>query len=90
MSAQSFPPGAGLGTPFRAFSSDLSSGLVWGGPRGPRGFFEGPPLAGVPAEYENYYLAGFPGGALQPLLAQAPSMPAAEFQLEFLGATPDL
>ncbi|HEY7831713.1 MAG TPA: hypothetical protein VIC06_14215 [Solirubrobacteraceae bacterium] len=90
MSAQSFPPGAGLGTPFRAFSSDLSSGLVWGGPRGPRGIFEGPPLAGGPAEYENYYLTGLPGGTLQPLLARAPSMPAAEFQLEFLGATPDL
>jgi hypothetical protein len=90
MSAQSYPPGAGLGTPFRAFSSDLSSGLVWGGPRGPRGFFEGPPLAGGPAGYENYYLDRLFGGALQPLLAQAPSMPANEFQLEFLGATADL
>jgi hypothetical protein len=90
MNAQSFPPGAGLGTPYRAFSSDLSSGLVWGGPRGSHGVFEGPPLAGGPAEYENYYLAGLSGGTLQPLLARAPSMPAAEFQLEFLGATPDL
>jgi hypothetical protein len=90
MSAQSFPPSAGLGTPYRAFSSELSSGLVWGGPRGPRGLFEGPPLAGAPAEYENYYLAGLSGGTLQPLLARAPSMPANEFELELLGTTPDL
>jgi hypothetical protein len=90
MSAQSYPPTAGEGTPYRAFSSNLSSGLVWGGPRGPRGFFEGPPLAGAPPEYENYYLAGIPSGALRSLLSRIPTMPADEFRLEFLGATPNL
>jgi hypothetical protein len=90
MTAQSYPPAAGAGTPYRAFSSDLSGGLVWGGPRGPRGFFEGPPLADAPAEYENYYLAGVPDNALQPLLSRTPSMSADEFRLEFLDATQNL
>ncbi len=90
MNAQSFPPGAGEGTPFRAFSSDLSAGLIWGGPRGPRGLFEGPPLAGSPPLYENYYLAELPGGGLQPLLSKTPGTPADEFRLEILGVSADL
>lgn len=90
MNGQSFPIKAGGGTPYRAFSTDLSSGLVWGGAAGPSGFFEGPPLAGAPAEYENYYLAGIPSEALRPIVARAPSVPANEFRLAFLGATPDL
>jgi hypothetical protein len=90
MSAQSYPPAGGAGTPFRAFSADLASGLVWGGPAGPHGF-EGPALAGSPAGYENYYLAETSsGGGLQPVVAHAPSMAFSEFRLEFLGATTDL
>src|ERR1700686_1776988 len=81
----------GRGTPFRAFSPDLSGGLVFGGNRG--GFHrpvESPSLAGAPVGYENYYLYGIPGGDLQPLLTHAPDVPGDEFGLTFLGGTADL
>lgn len=83
------------GTPYRAFSTELSSGLLAGGERGGSNHserpVESPPLTpGAPAGYENYYLSGVPGGALQPLLTQAPSLPPNAFSLEYLGATPDL
>src|ERR1700686_2412585 len=71
---------AGEGTPFRAFSSDISNGLVFGGIRG--GFHrpvESPSLDGAPAGYENYYLYGVPGGGLKPLLTHAPDVPGEEF-----------
>jgi len=83
----------GAGTPYLAFSPDLSSGLVFGGTRDSFGErpVESPPLApGAPAGYENYYLAGIPSGALQPMLVGTPSVPPEEFSLEFVGATPDL
>jgi hypothetical protein len=80
----------GGGAPYRAFSLDLSAGMVSGGNnRSPSGV-QSPPLAGAPAGYENYYLYGIPGGALQPLLTAAPSVAPGEFGLEFLGDTPDL
>src|ERR1700686_810338 len=82
---------AGEGTPFRAFSSDLSEGLVFGGNRGgSHRPVESPSLAGAPAGYENYYLYGIPAGGLQPLLTHAPEVPAEEFALRFRGGTPDL
>src|SRR6202140_5285554 len=85
---------AGHGTPYRAFSSDLSAGLVYGGARGPslglKHPVESPSLAGAPAGYENYYLYGIPAGGLQPLLTHAPDMLPEEFALLFLGGTPDL
>jgi hypothetical protein len=80
----------GLGTPYRAFSEDLSSGLMWGGTRGGSGPVESPSLAGAPEGYENYYLHSILNGALQPLLNQVPNIPAATFSLQFVGNTPDL
>jgi hypothetical protein len=84
----------GSGTPYDAFSTDLSMGLVFGGSRGGSNLsrpVESPPLAGAPAGYENYYLNSIAnGGALQPLLTNTPSVPPGEFGLEFLGSTPDL
>jgi hypothetical protein len=88
-SAQTYNFG-GLGTPYRAFSSDLSSGLMWGGTRSGSGPVESPPLAGAPEGYENYYLNEIPSGALQPLLSELPSVPAAAFKLEYVGGTPNL
>ena len=83
--------GQAEGTPFRAFSSDLSDGLVFGGIRGGFGRqVESPSLAGAPAGYENYYLYGVPAGGLQPLVTRAPDVPAKEFALRFRGGTPDL
>ena len=82
----------GLGTPFRAFSSDLSHGLIWGGTRGGGATrpVEGPSLAGAPPGYENFYLDSIPSGALQPLLTEAPAVSADAFELKVLGTTADL
>jgi hypothetical protein len=82
----------GEGTPFRGFSSDLSSGLIWGGDTRRAGVgIASPPLApGAPPGYENYYLDALPGRALQPLLTHAPSQDPGEFAFEFLGSTPSL
>ncbi|HEY7829487.1 MAG TPA: hypothetical protein VIC06_02855 [Solirubrobacteraceae bacterium] len=90
MSAQTFGAG-GQGTPYDAFSEDLSLGLVFGGLRGIGGRpVESPPLAGAPAGYENYYLNQIPHGPLQPVLSKAPGIPPEAFSLGFLGATQDL
>jgi hypothetical protein len=82
----------GWGTPFRAFSPDLSSGLISGGDGREEGVgVESSPLApGAPPGYEDYYLDGIPGGALQPLMTHAPSSPPDQFAFEFLGSTPNL
>jgi hypothetical protein len=93
------PPGSnetynivGDGTPFRAFSQDLSTGLLSGGDIHREGTgVENPPLApGAPPGYENNYLRTDPGGTLRSLLTHAPSATARDFALEFLGASPDL
>jgi hypothetical protein len=93
---------AGEGTPYEAFSSDLSSGLMFGGLRFAERPVENPPLADAPAGYQNYYLRTIPtiaeAGSAHleallthaTLLAHAPSLPPEAFSLEFLGATPDL
>jgi hypothetical protein len=89
MSNQSYEI-AGQGLPYRAFSQDLSVGLLFSGERGSYGV-QNPPLApGAPAGYENDYLYGIPGGAPQPLLTCVPALPPQEFRFDFLGATPDL
>ncbi len=89
--AQTYPLGGG-GTPYSAFSSDLSRGLMYGGARRGGGAFpvESPPLAGAPAGYENYYLNDVPAGVLQPLLTSAPSLLPEDFELRVQGVTPDL
>ncbi len=91
MSAQTYTLG-GAGTPYVAFSSSLSSGLVFNG----RGGYqyghpvESPPLAGAPAGYQNYYLREIPGDVSQALLTKKPSQSSKIFSLEFLGASSDL
>lgn len=98
--SQSYPI-ANRGTPYPAFSTDLSTALLFGGSRGTSSEnqpVESPPLApGAPVGYEDYYLGALsdglnalPDGALVPLLTQTPSVLPGEFNLEFLGATPDL
>jgi hypothetical protein len=91
---------ASVGTPYDAFSSDLSSGLVLGAERGEYGGHhypaEGPPLAGAPAGYQNIYLreisvlTGSAAPHLEALLTRVPTEPPEAFLFNFLGATPDL
>jgi WD40 repeat protein len=102
MSAQAY--GQGTGAPYKAFSPDLSMGLVFAGPLFPgSNAVETPPLTdSAPGGYENYYLRTVPAIAesasarLQPLLtretllAHAAGVSASAFRLEFLGATSDL
>ena len=81
------------GPPYKAFSADLSSGLLLNGSalNGRHGV-ENPPLpgSGAPAGYENYYLNTFAGDVFDALLTSTPALPPDEFEMEFVGATPDL
>lgn len=94
---QVYPPG-GAGTPYDAFSMDLARGLEFGGVGGFQVGHpvESPPLGGAPAGYENYLIneIHYPGdpkeASLVSILNEVPSQPSDKFELEFLGATPDL
>jgi hypothetical protein len=88
----------GEGGPYKAFSSDLSTGLL--ARDGENEPIRNPPLTGdSPANYQNYYLhnnhdggnAGFQAVLTEALLNGAPSVePSSEFKFRFEGATPDL
>lgn len=90
---------AQAGVPFQLFSSDLSRGLLLSGRhcRSQEGAcpVANPPLAGTdaPPGYQNYYLrqagAGFAALLGMGDLA-ATAVAAAEFDLNFVGAAPDL
>jgi hypothetical protein len=92
------PTNAGAGeTPeYRAFSADLSLGLIWAGPGGlgVRHPVEDEPLSGsgAPAGYQNYYLRENDAGKVQALmqLPFTPEEPSTIFEMELLGATQDL
>ncbi len=79
----------GHGAPYKAFSSDLSRGLLISGDIKP---IANPPLApNAPAGYQNYYRHSFDGESFEPLLTSTPSSEDPEaFGMEFEGATPDL
>jgi hypothetical protein len=88
------------GAPYRVFSNDLASALLFGG-LACRGALEGcpapnPPLAesGAPAGYMAYYLRDTAHGALVSLLgaadvAHSATLPRA-LEIAFAGASPDL
>jgi hypothetical protein len=83
------------GVPYRAFSEDISSGLLLNGSAfsgvGGHGVENPPPAgSGAPAGYENFYLNSFADEGFQALLTSAPTTPVDKFTMEFLGATPDL
>jgi hypothetical protein len=87
----------GYGTPYVAFSTDLSAGLVLNGAGG--GSLghpvENAPLdPNAPAGYLNYYLRSSSPEELRALLTSPPleATPEgpSEFRLELLGASPDL
>jgi hypothetical protein len=78
----------GAGGPYKAFSSDLSRGLLINGDILP---IENPPLApGAPPHYQNFYLRDNASAALEPLLTVTPEESSTAFQLQLGGATSDL
>jgi hypothetical protein len=91
MNAQTYNSG-GVGTSYRMFSSDISSGLLSGGAAGQgRHGVENSPLdPRAPAGYENYYRHTAGSESYEPLLTAMPKPQPDEFFLELVGATPDL
>ncbi len=84
---------AGTGTPYKAFSPDLSLGLLLNGEAGGEAAIDNPPLVSTPeapAGYQNFYLRTGTDGSLQPLLGYIPVVPASEFYMYLQGASPDL
>jgi DNA-binding beta-propeller fold protein YncE len=81
----------GAGTPYKAFSNDLSLGLL---PNAESpGRVENPPLehSGAPPGYSDLYLRETGGGnGTLALLTAAPEETAEEFFLTFKASTPDL
>jgi hypothetical protein len=78
---------AGSGAPYRAFSSDLSTGLILNG----QSPVENPPLTpDAPARYVNYYIRDTQTGSLRALLTSTPAEGPEEFSLTLQGVTPDL
>jgi hypothetical protein len=93
----SYPHEPDSGVPYQLFSPDLSTGLLSNGRRC-RGEstqcpVANPPLpgSGAPAGYRNYYLRNG-AGSFQALLdgGDVAGQQAANFELAFAGATPDL
>jgi hypothetical protein len=80
--------------PYQAFSGELSSGLLLDGDKsGERGPVAHPPLTeGAPEGYPNFYVHELGTGTdgYRPVLTSKPGEPSSEFNLEFVGATPDL
>ncbi len=74
-----------LGTPYKAFSTDLTRGLM------PYDELANPPLGGAPAGYNNYYLRGLDDNSVSALFTNPPIPSTAfGFFLEGAAATPDL
>ena len=93
-------PATGAGVPYRVFSEDLSSALIFSGGSclapGEGCANPSPPLADseAPAQYQNYYLRDNASGTYQALItaADAPALTlsAEAFAVSLAGATPDL
>jgi hypothetical protein len=78
----------GAGGPYKAFSANLSSGLLLNGTLKP---IENPPLAmDAPEGYQNLYLQGLGTGNFQAVLTSTPSESPSVFGLELQSVTPDL
>lgn len=78
----------GAGALYKAFSADLSSGLSLNDLRHPAQ--EAPLDPFAPAGYMNEYLRDNDTHDLRALLQSTPELSAAEFQIHFVDATPDL
>jgi hypothetical protein len=95
-----YPSSPGSGVPYRLFSNDLGWGLLSNGKRC-RGAatdcpVPNPPIPGTdaPDGYRNYYLRDNSSGTYEAILSAADLSPstlsAEDFELQFVGATPDL
>jgi hypothetical protein len=81
-----YPP-SGSGAPYKAFSSDLSTGIMLNG----RAPVENPSQFGAFTGYVDYYLRdNISGQFVQQILTSQPSEEPAEFFIELLAVTPDL
>lgn len=100
MLSGTYPEAPTSGTPYRLFSTDLSSALVSNGRRCRTSAsthcpVENAPLpgSGAPAGYRNYYLRNS-NGSFEALLSSGDladlALGAEDFELAFAGATPDL
>lgn len=91
VNSKTYPP-AGSGAPYKAFSSDLSIGLMLNGEAPAENPV--PPLAPgaflPPPGYQNYYSRNNASGKFEAMLTSAPSEEPSVFFLELLGVTPDL
>lgn len=86
MLSESYSP-TGEGGPYRAFSTSLSSGLLWNS----HYRITNPPLTEeAPKGYEDYYVHDLTMDGFQSVLTSTPSESSETFHLEFQGATPDL
>ena len=94
-------PEEGAGVPYRLFSEDLASALIFSGgdclAPGEGCANPSPPLSGsgAPAGYQNYYLRNDATGAYQALIAAADApelhnLSPEAFEVRLAGATPDL
>jgi hypothetical protein len=83
---------AGTGAPYKAFSSDLSLGLVLNGEyTAGEAAIENPPLTDdAPPGYQNFYLRASSDGGLRALMTSPPPQPTRGFHMRFEEATPDL
>jgi hypothetical protein len=82
---------SGRGLPYKAFSSDMSLGLMLNGiPTFEEVPVENPPLTrDAPAGYQNFYRRGV-DGSLQALLTSTPPQPVQGFYMILEGASPNL
>ncbi len=78
----------GHDTPYKAFSLDLSRGLLLNGDSRP---VENPPLGvGAPPGYQDLYLRAFADESYQSLLTSTPAEEPEHFLMELEGVTPNL
>jgi hypothetical protein len=83
-------PSDAAGGPYRSFSADLTKSLIVNGGLVAGGPIENPPLTpDAPVGYQNYYVRDALG-TFTPILTEAPNESPSTFQLEFVGASPDL
>jgi hypothetical protein len=88
LTAESFPS-LGFGGPYKAFSSELSRGVLLNAFYKP---LTSPRLSDAPQGYQDLFVRELATGGLQPLMSEGDRLEQsdAEFELAFEAATPDM